>query len=204
MPKKVLIGRGNEHRGARAEADDDGVRNEIDQGAQARRAHRELEYAGQKRDGENQADVVRRPRSRQRAEARENQNGDRVGRAGDHVQARPEQRRTRRQHLRRTARTAESRPARMAKATLRGRPSIAPVNPAIKDPASRVGLTSGHQRRNGSTFCGRAEESGVRFMSARAMTGVPECHSDQRAFSSRGTRSPKRRRVISSSSAPSV
>jgi hypothetical protein len=49
----------DKYRRAGAEADDHRMGNEIHQCAEARDAHRQLEYAREQRDGQDQADVLR-------------------------------------------------------------------------------------------------------------------------------------------------
>ena len=87
---------GNENRRACTKADDHRMRNEIDQSAQSSDAHHELEEAGQKRDGKNEAYVIRASDRCHLTEAGKEQDRHGVSWSGNHVKAGAEQRRERR------------------------------------------------------------------------------------------------------------
>ncbi len=72
---------GDEDGRARGEADDHGVRDEVDQHAQPGQAHRELDHSGKKGECQHEADELSAAGLGQRADRGENHDGNRGGRS---------------------------------------------------------------------------------------------------------------------------
>ena len=83
---------GDENRRTCGEADDDGVRDEVDQCAEPRQTHRQLNQAGQQGECKHQADELRTARFGQRADRGKHHDRDCGCRARHQVPARAPQR----------------------------------------------------------------------------------------------------------------
>ncbi len=83
---------GDQYRRSGGKADHDGMRDEVDQSAQARQSQQQLEQSGQQGQRQYVTDIIRAARLRERAHHAEDHDGERRGGTGHQMSGRAEQR----------------------------------------------------------------------------------------------------------------